>query len=118
MCLTTKSIHLELVMDLSTESFIAVLKRFVSRRGVPATLIIDNGTNFVDARHLQASLSKKLTGKYLLSHKIAWTHSPAISPHFGGIWEAGVKQMKALLYKHNALPARSSTRSSLRLRLL
>ena len=107
-CLTTKSIHLELVMDLSTESFIAALKRFVSRRGVPATLITDNGTNFVGARRelediyklLSARSSQESVSQYLLSHKIAWTHSPARSPHFGGIWEAGVKQMKALLYKH------------------
>ena len=30
-CLTTKAVHIELVMDLSTESFIRALKRFVSR---------------------------------------------------------------------------------------
>lgn len=32
-CFTTKAIHLELVPDLSTNSFIAALKRFISRRG-------------------------------------------------------------------------------------
>ena len=105
-CLTTKAIHLELVMDLSTEAFISALKRFISRRGVPATLITDNGTNFVGARHeledlyklLNTRSSQESVSQYLLSHRINWTHSPARSPHFGGIWEAGVKQMKALLH--------------------
>ena len=30
-CLATKTIHLELVSDLTTEGFIAALKRFISR---------------------------------------------------------------------------------------
>ena len=37
--------------------------------------------------------------QYLADQRIDWSHTPARSPHFGGIWEAGVKQMKALLYK-------------------
>ena len=35
----------------------------------------------------------------MVDERIQWSHSPAHSPHFGGMWEAGVKQMKALLYK-------------------
>ena len=50
-CLTTKAVHVELVMDLSTDSFVAALKRFVSRRGRPAVIMTNNGTNFVGARH-------------------------------------------------------------------
>ena len=37
-CLTTKAVHIELVLDLSTDSFIACLKRFVSRHGLPTTI--------------------------------------------------------------------------------
>lgn len=38
--------------DLSTESFIATLKRFISRRGNPAHIYSDYGTNFVGAKRL------------------------------------------------------------------
>ena len=107
-CLTTKSVHLELVMDLSTESFLAAFRRFVSRRGLPSTFITDNGTNFVGARRelegmyklLSTQAAQESVSQYLSNNQIVWSHSPARSPHFGGIWEAGVKQMKALLHKH------------------
>ncbi|XP_070066030.1 uncharacterized protein [Drosophila virilis] len=50
-CFATKATHLELVEDLSTSSFIAALKRFISLRGKPHTIWTDNATNFVGARN-------------------------------------------------------------------
>ncbi|XP_029680837.1 uncharacterized protein LOC115246263 [Formica exsecta] len=56
-CMATKAVHIEVVEDLSTESFIAALKRFISRRGRVKNLYSDNGRNFVGAdRELQALL--------------------------------------------------------------
>jgi hypothetical protein len=45
-CLATKAIHIEFVSDLTTDAFIAALRRFISRRGHYATILSDNGTNF------------------------------------------------------------------------
>ena len=50
-CLSTKAVHLEIVSDLTTEAFIATLKRFVSRRGLPKEIHTDDGTNFQGARN-------------------------------------------------------------------
>lgn len=47
--LTVKAVHLEAVSDLTSESFIAALRRFVARRGSPTLIWSDNGTNFVGA---------------------------------------------------------------------
>ena len=49
-CLTTRAVHVELAGDLSTDSFILALRRFISRRGHPKTIISDNGSNFVGAK--------------------------------------------------------------------
>ena len=47
--LTVKAVHLELVSDLSSEAFIATLRRFISHRGKPSLIWSDNGTKFVGA---------------------------------------------------------------------
>ena len=49
-CASTRAIHLELTPDLSANSFIRVLKRFIGRRGFPGLIISDNGTTFKDAK--------------------------------------------------------------------
>lgn len=46
-CLQTKVVHLERSIDLSTEAFLDVLHRFVSRRARPSVMYSDNGSNFV-----------------------------------------------------------------------
>lgn len=50
-CFATKAIHLELVSDLTTDAFIAALKRLIiARRGRPERMYSDNATTFVGAR--------------------------------------------------------------------
>lgn len=48
-CLATRSIHVELVSDLSTDAFIRALNRFFDRRGKSIVIYSDNATNFVRA---------------------------------------------------------------------
>lgn len=98
-CFATKAVHLELVSDLTSEAFIAALRRFSSRRGKPAHMHSDNGTNFVGAnRELKnlAQLVDEANFKDKVSNEfgITWHFIPAHSPHFGGLWEAGVKSTK------------------------
>ena len=47
--LTVKAVHLELVSDLTSDAFIACLRRFIARRGCPSLIWSDWGTNFVGA---------------------------------------------------------------------
>ena len=48
-CFVTKAVHIEVVTSLTTEAFIAALRRFVARRGRPRIIYSDNGTNFQGA---------------------------------------------------------------------
>ena len=102
-----KAVHLELVSDLTSEAFLAALRRFVARRGKPSTVWSDNGTNFVGAAHelkeLQDFLGEQETQRaisdYCATRGIEWKHIPERAPHFGGLWEAAVKSMKRHLRK-------------------
>ena len=50
--MSVKAVHLELVSDLSTESFIACLTRFVARRRKPSSIWSDHSTNFLGANRV------------------------------------------------------------------
>ncbi|XP_011171560.3 uncharacterized protein LOC105204206 [Solenopsis invicta] len=100
-CLATKAMHLELVSDLSSASFIAALRRFVGRRGCPQRLFCDNATNFVGAKNelsemhfLIGDKKREISDKFFVPNRIQWKFIPPSSPHMGGLWEAGVKSCK------------------------
>ncbi|CAL8069017.1 unnamed protein product [Orchesella dallaii] len=98
-CLSTKAVHMEAVSDLSTEAFIASLRRFVARRGLCANIHSDHGTNFVGAdaelkRLFSSSDHNSKVADYLSSQRMMWHFIPPSAPHHGGIWEAAVKSAK------------------------
>lgn len=99
-CLSTKAIHLEVAVDLSTQGFISAFRRFISRRGRCSELHSDNGTNFKGASaelkqmFTEASKFYKKCATVLADEGTNWSFIPASAPHFGGIWEAGVKSVK------------------------
>lgn len=101
-CLAIKAVHLEVVTNLTTEEFLAALRRFISRRGNCAHIYSDNGTTFVGANNelraiikgLQTAITAKHIQEFLLPRSITWHFLPPVSPNFGGLWEAAVKSFK------------------------
>lgn len=91
-CLAVKAIHLKVVSSLTTDAFIAALTRFISRRGTVKHLYSDNATNFVGAFRKLARIEDKLS-----QFDLEWSFIPPRAPHFGGLWEAGVKSVKTHL---------------------
>lgn len=105
-CFSTRALHLEVASSLSTDGFIAAFRRFLSRRGIPLNIYTDCGTNFIGARKvlnqfhdlfLKEADRRKLTDE-LNQHRVHWHLNPPGAPHFGGLWEAGVKSVKKHLY--------------------
>ena len=103
--LTVKAVHLELVSDLTTDAFVAALRRFAARRGKPSLIWSDHGTNFVGAARelrqfidfFQSQKTQGLISEFCAMQGITWKFIPERTPHFGGLWEAAVKSMKAHL---------------------
>lgn len=104
-CFTSKAVHIELVTSLSSESFIAALRRFVCRRGKPSHIYSDNATNFTAANKELVHLQNFVYGirdeiqNHCANEHIQWHFIPPGSPHFGGIWESGIKSTKFHLYR-------------------
>ncbi|XP_075210228.1 uncharacterized protein LOC142317554 [Lycorma delicatula] len=98
-CFSTKALHLELVEDLTTESFIAALKRFMSRRGKPKDKYSDKERKFVGAQLEQQELCdlqkgenfKNTVSTFLAQDGVTWQFIPPKAPYFGGLWEFSVK---------------------------
>ncbi|GFV32947.1 integrase catalytic domain-containing protein [Trichonephila clavipes] len=94
------AIHIEIVSDLTSDAFIATLKRFFSRRGKCAKLYSDNGKTFVGCnKELKRFLKfiedsdDNLAG-FLSAEGIEWKFIPPRASSFGGLWEASVKSIK------------------------
>ena len=60
-CLVTRGIHLDIVCDLSTDTFLRCLKRFTARRGLPRKFLSDNGKTFKAAAKFLNSILKEGT---------------------------------------------------------
>ncbi|XP_011879731.1 PREDICTED: uncharacterized protein LOC105568562 [Vollenhovia emeryi] len=101
-CFATKGVHIELVSDLTSESFVAALRRLISRRGKPSCIYSDNGTAFVGAykqlkefyEFLSDTQTQSDVQQFLREQQTTWNFIPPNAPHFGGLWEAAVKSAK------------------------
>nr|CAH7731761.1 unnamed protein product [Callosobruchus chinensis] len=99
-CFCTKAIHAEAVTDLTTDNFLACLRRFTSRRGIPSVIYSDNGSTFVGANNKLKTLGHFLHRNQTsivnstTEFNIKWMFIPPYTPNHGGLWEAAVKSMK------------------------
>ena len=101
-CFVTKVVHIEVVTSLTTEAFLAALRRFVAPRGRPRVIYSDNGTNYQGASNqlqevydmLQCPTQMTRVQDFLTTEGCDWKFIPPHAPHFGGLWEAAVKSVK------------------------
>ena len=85
-CHNTRAIHIEKLEDLSCESFINGLRRFISRRGKPSLIKSDRGTNFTAA---ESELSKSMQ-----KFDIDWQFLPAGASHMNGVVERQIRTIR------------------------
>lgn len=100
-CLTVRAVHIEVAHSLETDSFINCLQRFICRRGQPAEIKSDNGTNFVGAerevREAARAWNKARMHEFMRQKEICWKFNPPAASHMGGVWERQIRTIRKIL---------------------
>lgn len=93
-CLASRSVHIEVVFSLSSDSFVNSFRRLISVRGPVRELWCDQGTNFIGA------------SKDLLHMGCEMKFNPPASSHFGGVWERQIgsarRVIEGILIEHGS----------------
>lgn len=86
--MSTRAVHIELIVTMSTDSFINALPRFFAVCGPAKLLQSDRGTNFVGAcKDLNMNTADTTVRKYLQEKGCSWVFNPPHASHMGGSWE-------------------------------
>ena len=101
-CLRYRAVHIELASDLTTDSFINAVTRFVARRGPPRVIYSDNGSNFrgaeTDVVQALKAWDQERIGRELLRRDIQWYFNPPAASHQGGVWERLIRSVRKILH--------------------
>ncbi|XP_037942560.1 uncharacterized protein LOC119675433 [Teleopsis dalmanni] len=100
-CAATRGIHLELVADLTVESCINALRKFIARRGTPSIIISDNAKTFkrscMEVQKLEQLMEKTRINQFAVANGIKWKFIPERAAWWGGFWERLVRTVKNCL---------------------
>ena len=96
-CCVVRVIHLDIVPNMSTQTFICSLKRFVARRGLPHMIVSDNGKTFkAAAKLLKAVMTHEDVQQHLAG--VGVTGFSIWSDHRGGeaclsVWSGALRDV-------------------------
>ena len=86
-CLVVRAVHLEVSNDLTTDSTINCIRRFISRKRKPNTFLSDCGKSFVGSNDaLQSSIAELKESNlfpamlHLMNVEIGWKLNPQLLP--------------------------------------
>ena len=100
-CLTIRAVHIEIVEEMTSSSFINALRRVVALRGEIKELRSDRGTNFIGAADsIKAeviNVEDKVVKTYLSRSGITWKFNAPHSSHMGGVWERMIGVSRRIL---------------------
>ena len=109
--------HLEIVDDMTAEQFLITLRRFISRRNTPHTIILDNAPQFkltkttVD-KVWQQSITHENVQRFTSDAGMKWKFIIESSPWMGGFYERLVGMVKSSLRKAIQRKFLTTTRNS------
>lgn len=100
-CMTVRAVHIELVHDLTTNSAILALRRFIARRGCPKEMWSDNAMTFKGAANelsqSVAAIDRDELLRFASVRKMTWKFTVPTAAHAGGCWERLIRSVKTAL---------------------
>ena len=76
-CATSRAIHLEVVTDLTVETFLLAFRRFTSRRSMPKIVVSDNASTYLAAaEELQQLLQSEQLTEVMGRRGVLWNFIP------------------------------------------
>ncbi|WKX95313.1 hypothetical protein Q1695_012063 [Nippostrongylus brasiliensis] len=115
-CTITRLVHLELVPNMTTDHLLQTLRRFFARRGVPKTIISDNGPYFLLADQILRDSALPIADDTIIARALAvegitWKTITPYAPWQGAFYERLIKSVKHSLFK--ALRGATTTKDNL-----
>ena len=99
-CASTRAVHLEIVQDLTMESFLLAFKRFASRKSLPRQMLIDNVSTYLAAAEDLQKLFESDTLKETLGYQnITWRFIPKCAPWYSRYWKCLIGLTKQAVKK-------------------
>ena len=99
-CGVSRAVHLEIVTDLSVETFLQALRRFAACRSLPRIMLSDNASSYEAAvDELGHLINSDRMGESLCALGIQWRFIPKRAPWYGGFWEHLIGLTKTTLRK-------------------
>ncbi len=100
-CLCSRAVHVEMLNDMTTDSFINALRCFIAVRGTVRQLRYDQGSNFVGAKNeLKAALKEMNTERvtaFLSEKQCKFVMNAPHASHVSGVWEHQIRTLRSVL---------------------
>ena len=97
-CLATRAVYVDVSPDYSSEKFLMALRRFISIRGYPLKLYLDNRAQLVAANKELKKVVKDLDSRSLqqfgVMQGLKWIFSSANAPWQNGLSEALIQSVR------------------------
>ena len=102
-CASTRVIHLEIVTDLSAETFLLAFRRLFGRRSLPSIVLSDNASTYLVATEELETLLESDDIEENLGHQgVDWRFISKRAPWYGGFWERLIGLTSKLSGRHLA----------------
>ncbi|GBN52957.1 hypothetical protein AVEN_131216-1 [Araneus ventricosus] len=92
-----------MVDNLTTETFLPALRRFIARRGLCSEIWSDNARTFkkaeLELKHLWTIINHPMVKDFYASHKIQWRFIVEKAAWWGGFYERLIRSVKLALRK-------------------